>query len=69
MNPRSRKRLPDPMKPIAKIISWFALAATILPSVLFAAGKIELASVKLTMTVATVIWLVTAAIWMEHKTD
>ncbi len=43
------------MKRIAQIISYLALAATLLPAVLFFADKLELPLAKL--------WMLAAALW------
>jgi len=50
------------MKAFMRVISIFALIATITPPILFLAGHSELATVKLTMLIATVAWFVTATI-------
>ena len=55
------------MKRIAQLISCLALAATLLPAVLFFAGKLELPAAKLWMLVAALVWFVTTPLWMEHK--
>ncbi len=55
------------MKRIAQVISYLALAATLLPAVLFFADKIELPSAKAWMLAAAVVWFVTTPFWMEHK--
>jgi uncharacterized membrane protein YfcA len=55
------------MKSIAQIISWFALAGTIVPPLLFMADKLPLPQVKAWMLVATILWFVATPIWMERK--
>jgi len=55
------------MKRVAQIISYLALAATLLPALLFFADKLELPVVKLWMLVATGVWFVATPLWMEHK--
>lgn len=55
------------MKRIAALISGLALAAAIAPALLFFFDKMTLDAVKLWMLVATVVWFVTAPLWMEHK--
>jgi hypothetical protein len=55
------------MKRIALLISCLALAATLLPAVLFFAGKLELPAAKLWMLIAAVVWFVATPLWMEHK--
>jgi hypothetical protein len=51
----------------ARILSWIALAGTIVPSVLFFDGRATLDQTKLWMFVATVIWFATAPVWMERQ--
>ena len=55
------------MKRIAQIISYLALAATLLPAVLFFADQIELPLVKVWMLAAALVWFVATPLWMEHK--
>ncbi len=55
------------MRPIAKIISWIALAATIAPALLYLSGNMDIAPVKTWMLVATVAWFVTVPLWMDRK--
>ncbi len=52
------------MRSILQIISLLALIALTLPSVLFLAGRLELNMVKWLMILATIVWFVTAALWM-----
>ncbi len=55
------------MKTSTQVLSWLALAATLLPSLLFFAGRIDLSQVNTWMLVATIAWFVTTPFWMEHK--
>ena len=55
------------MKRIAQIISYLALATTLLPALLFFADKLELPVVKLWMLAAALVWFVATPLWMEHK--
>ncbi len=57
------------MKRLAQILSFLALAATLLPAVLFFADKITLPETKFVLLVGTVLWFLTAPFWMEHKTS
>lgn len=57
------------MKKFAQIISWLALAGTLVPGVLFFTNHATLDQVKSWMLVATVIWFVATPLWMEHKAD
>ncbi|MHB0957753.1 MAG: hypothetical protein ACYC6N_10145 [Pirellulaceae bacterium] len=47
-----------------QFISALALAATILPSVLFLMGRIPLATCSWLMLVATVVWFAATPLWM-----
>lgn len=53
------------MKPLAKILAPLALAATILPPVLFLFKALPEGPMKATMLVATVVWFVFAPHWMK----
>jgi hypothetical protein len=55
------------MKRIAQVISYLALAATLLPAVLFFADRLELPLAKLWMLAAALVWFVATPLWMEHK--
>ena len=55
------------MKRIAEIISWLALAGTLLPALLFFSGTLDLPQVKLSMTLSMVAWFVATPLWMEHE--
>ena len=57
------------MKRVAQILSALALAATILPPLLFFGDKLDLPTVKGILLAAAVLWLVATPFWMEHKTD
>ena len=52
------------IKTFAKPVSWLSLVVLILPSFLFLMGKIELDRVKWIMVLATVVWFVSASLWM-----
>jgi len=52
---------------VAKLISWISLIALIAPSILFLTGRVELPQVKLIMLISTVIWFISAYVWMWHK--
>jgi len=55
------------MRRIIQTISWLALAATILPAVLFYGDKLDLDQVKQTMLVATIVWFVATSLWMGRE--
>jgi hypothetical protein len=54
------------MRSAARVVSWLALAATIVPPLLFFADRMALGDVKLWMTVATVVWFVATPLWMDR---
>jgi len=56
------------MKKIAQTLSALALAATLVPSLLFFADLLALAQVKVWMLVAALLWFVSAPLCMERKT-
>ena len=58
-----------PIRRVLQIVSWLALAGTILPSCVFLAGQMELGAVKTSMFAATIAWFVAAPAWMFNKPD
>ena len=54
------------MKTAARFVSLVALAATILPPVLFFTGHMDLDSTKMWMLVATVAWFAATPLWMDR---
>ena len=52
------------MRFIAKIVALISLVVLTVPSFLYLLGKMELEQVKWLMTLATIIWFVSAAYWM-----
>ena len=55
------------MKRIAQIVSILALAGTLLPAMLFFYDRMNLPAVKTWMIIPTVLWFISAPLWMEHK--
>jgi len=55
------------MRTLARIISILSLAGTIMPALLFFAGRIDLTQVKFWMLIWTVAWFVATPIWMDRK--
>ena len=55
------------MRIIAQIISWLALAGSILPALLFYVDRMTLPEVKLWMLISTAVWFVATPLWMERK--
>jgi len=54
------------MRPFLQTVSWIALAATILPSAIFLANKLELQQAKGIMLAATLIWFAVTPLWMDR---
>ena len=54
------------MKTAARFVSLVALAGTILPSVLFFTGQMDLDATKLWMLVATIVWFGATPLWMDR---
>lgn len=52
------------MRIVLQIVSWAALVATIVPPILFLAGRLTLDQSKWTLLLATVVWFATAPLWM-----
>lgn len=58
-----------PMRLVLQTISWVALLATIVPSLLFFVDKMGLTQMKLTMLLATVVWFVATPLWMGRDDE
>ena len=52
------------MKTLCQILSWVAIAGTILPSFLFLMDSMNLDQAKLLMRWATILWFVVTPLWM-----
>jgi len=57
----------NPLRLIAQLVSWIALAAVIVPSLLYLAGSIDLPTTKWIMLIATVAWFIATPSWMGVK--
>ena len=55
------------MRRVLQVISWAALAGTIVPSALYLAGRIDLAQSKWALLVATFVWFIATPLWMGRK--
>ncbi len=55
------------MRLVLQIISWIALAMTVLPSVVYFSGNMELDRVKWLLILASVVWFVVTPFWMGKK--
>ena len=52
------------MRRIMQVVSWLALVGTILPSVMFLAGRLELPLTRWLMLPPTIVWFVVTPFWM-----
>ena len=57
------------MNIILKIISYLALAGTIVPALLVFSGSMDLQANKNIMAISMVVWFVTAPLWINKKSD
>ena len=57
------------MRAFARLISWLALAGTILPPLLFFVDRMDLDQTKLWMLVATVAWFAATPVWMDREPE
>ena len=55
------------MRIVCQIVSWLALAATIVPSMVYLGGAMDLDLVKATMLGATIIWFVAVPLSIHFK--
>ncbi len=55
------------MKPITKILSFIGLGLTVIPSFLVFSGSLTLDQHKTYMLIGTILWFVTAPMWMNKK--
>jgi hypothetical protein len=55
------------MKRVAQVISYLALAGTLVPAVLFFADRVELPTAQAWMLAAAVVWFAARPVWMEHR--
>ena len=57
------------MRLVLQIISCLALAMTVLPSIVYFSGNMELDRVKLLLLVASVVWFAATPFWMDRKKE
>jgi hypothetical protein len=57
------------MRIIAQIISYLALAMTLIPSILYLNGTMKLAPVKTWMLIGAIAWFITVPLWMGRRKD
>jgi hypothetical protein len=54
------------MRTTARIISWLALAGSIIPAVLYLGGGMSLDAVKFWMLLSTIAWFLSVPVWMDR---
>lgn len=52
---------------IAKPVSWASLALIVIPPILFFNGTISQAAMNQFLLAGTIIWFVTASLWMKSE--
>ena len=55
------------MKTIAKLVSFVALCATVVPCLLYFAGGVGHDAVKWTALAGTVVWFISTPLWMGRE--
>ncbi|RJP22298.1 MAG: hypothetical protein C4527_22005 [Candidatus Omnitrophota bacterium] len=55
------------MKILFRILSLVALIGTVLPSMLYCGGNMELDTVKWLMLCFTIVWFIITPLWMNQK--
>jgi len=54
------------VKRVARVVSFAALAGTILPPILFFTGGMDLDSMKRWMLIAAIAWFAATPMWMDR---
>ena len=57
------------MRIVLQIISAIALGLTIIPSLLFFSGRMELDMMKWLILLATIVWFIVTPLWMGRKDE
>ena len=57
------------MRLALQIISWLALVMTVLPSLIYFSGNMELTSVIKLLNAASIVWFVATPFWMDRKKE
>jgi hypothetical protein len=56
------------MRLAAQIVSWISLVVLMVPVLLYLAGQMSsLDRVKMIMTISSIVWFVTASVWMWNQ--
>ncbi|HVU23119.1 MAG TPA: hypothetical protein VHE13_03270 [Opitutus sp.] len=54
---------------LARLLALLALALTVGPAILYAAGALSDSAMKLTLLVGTILWFASAPRWLRGGTD
>ncbi|QEG37668.1 hypothetical protein [Bythopirellula goksoeyrii] len=57
------------MRKLLQLVSAAALIATIVPSVMFLTGSLDLSQTKLAMLIATIVWFIATPLWMGQPPE
>ncbi|TWU30244.1 hypothetical protein [Bythopirellula polymerisocia] len=57
------------MRILLQLVSAIALIATILPSIMFLTGSLDLTQTKLAMLIASVVWFIATPLWMGQPPE
>ena len=57
------------MRKLLQLVSAIALIGTIVPSILFLTGSLDLTQTKLAMLAATIVWFVATPLWMGQPPE
>jgi uncharacterized membrane protein YfcA len=57
------------MRLVFQIVSWIALAGTIVPSLMYLGQKMDLNQATTVLNVATVAWFIATPLWMGRKPE
>jgi hypothetical protein len=55
------------MRLTCQIVSWIALAATIMPSLMYLGQQMDLNQATTVLNIATVAWFVATPLWMGRE--
>jgi len=55
------------VRTILQVVSWVACGATVIPAILFLSGSMELDQMKHVIMGATVVWFLSASVWMGRE--
>jgi hypothetical protein len=57
------------LRRVLQCVSWMALVATLVPSLLYLAGRCDLVQCSTWMLLATLIWFAVTPFWMGRRNN